>query len=103
MRGDMVLFEWCDPSGCFRLLHAAPVFQEFALMKRGPFEDHGGGPAWKCAFQGCNRFDSDLHFIAAVESVEMRRIVVVEVHSNNDAEEAADLGHCAQRNTAGSF
>ena len=61
-------------------------------MKRGPFEDHGGGPAGKCAFQGCDWFDSDLHFIPAVESMEMRRIVIVEVHSNNDAEEAADLG-----------
>jgi hypothetical protein len=43
--------------------------------------------------QDRDRIDADLGLGAAVNRVEVRRIVVVEVHANRNPEETAHFGH----------
>ncbi len=45
-----------------------------------PFEDNDG-------------INSDLRLIPCIEGVEMRRIMLVEIHTNHDAKETADFWH----------
>ena len=48
----------------------------------------GNGPV-----EHVDRVDPNLRFILSVERMKMRRLVVVEVHPNDDAKEPADLRH----------
>ena len=57
-------------------------------MRRGPFQDHGKEPR-EFPTEGLERLDGDLRIVLGVAGVEVGRSVVVEVHTNGDAEEHA--------------
>ena len=43
--------------------------------------------------------NSDLRLIPCIEGAEMRRIMLVEIHTNHDAKETADFWHRPYANT----
>jgi hypothetical protein len=62
-------------------------------MKCRPFENHRRRTIGKRALENRDRLDSDSSFIPGINGMDVWRTVVVEIHTNHDAEEAADLGH----------
>ena len=66
-------------------MEAVPVLHQFPLMERSGFENHRRRAVRKRAIENRDRFDSDLIFIPAINGMDVRRIVVVEIHTNHDA------------------
>jgi hypothetical protein len=88
-----ILFQRLNALYRLSVVQPAPVLHQLALMKRRPFEYHRRSTIREGALENRDRLDSDLSFAPGIIGMDMRRIVVVEIHSNHDAKEAADLGH----------
>ena len=64
-----------------------PVVHQILLMKRSPFQDHGRRTIRELPLEDNDGINSDLRLIPCIEGVEMRRIMLVEIHTNHDAKE----------------
>ncbi len=62
-------------------------------MNRRPFNDEGGRTIRQLPLEDDYGVDSDLRLIPGICGVEVRRIVFVEIHTNQDAKETADFWH----------
>src|SRR3990167_7316172 len=73
-----------------------PVFHEFSLVHFSPLDDQPENARRKIALPQFQRSNTRHGAKFLVANVEMRRIVIVEVHRDHDSEEAADFRHgCA--------
>ena len=59
----------------------------------GPVEDQPKGPARQLSLDELHRFDPNFGFMLAVYRVEVRRRVIVIIHSDDDSEEDAECWH----------
>jgi hypothetical protein len=63
------------------------------LMKFGPVENQLEGPARQLSVDEFQRLDPDFRFMLAVYRVEVRRRMIVIIHSDDDSEEDAECWH----------
>lgn len=70
-----------------------PQPHEFLLVKGCPLGYQTERPPWKATRDQGQSIDLDPGLLSPVLSVEMRGIVVVEIHSDDDAVESADFRH----------
>ena len=86
-------FKWSD--GIQRLVFVGqlPILAKFVPVLSGPFQDQRQRAARKLSCRNFQRFDTDLCGRISIVCVEMRRWMVVVVHSYGDAKESADRGH----------
>ena len=70
-----------------------PVAHQLLLMKGRPFHHHGRRAIRDVPLESNDGINSDLRLIPGIDGVEVRRIMVVEIHTNDNAEETADLWH----------
>ena len=62
-------------------------------MKSSPLDHQRQGTGRKIAVKHAERLDAELGFGTAVMCMEMRRLVIEEVHADHDTEESRDLRH----------
>jgi hypothetical protein len=62
-------------------------------MQSCPFNDHGGRASGQAAVKETDGLYPDLRFGLSIPRVEVRRVVIVKVHADDNAKEAADLRH----------
>ena len=74
-------------------LRSLPVVSQFGAMERSPFDYQRQGPAGQETRRQLKCIDPNDGFVLRVTRVEMRRLVVVPVHRNDDAEKAAKRWH----------
>jgi hypothetical protein len=67
----------------------------FGAMKAGPLADELEGAGREAAHQYIAALDRDHGMVLGVSSMEVRRLVIVEVHRDRDPVEEADPGHRA--------
>jgi hypothetical protein len=72
-----------------------PVQQELIPVLSRPFDRETEGPGWELPVEDLETANRDLDFEFAVHGVEVRRVVIIEVHPDDDPEEARDLRHRA--------
>jgi hypothetical protein len=70
-----------------------PIRLEFCTVQLGSLPDEPERSRWKLADQRLERCDHDLRLMLAVNSVEVRRLVVAVVHRDHDPVEGADARH----------
>ena len=75
------------------LLTPDPIVAQLRPMKLGPVENQPEGPARQLSLDQFQSLDSDFGFILAVDRVEVRRRMVVIIHSDDDSEEDAECWH----------
>lgn len=83
------LLEGRDPLGRLIGMESMPVGEELALVERRPLDHERQGPRRKHPVQHTNRRDAELRLGARVRGVKVRRIVIVKVHADHNAEEPA--------------
>src|SRR2546427_3080727 len=69
------------------------VVHQLSLMKCRPFNDHGRRTIRKLSFKNNYGINPKLRLIPGVNGMEVRRIMLVEIHANHDAKETADFWH----------
>ena len=62
-------------------------------MKRCPFQNHGYRTIRKLPLKNHDRIDSHLRLSSPIDRLEMRRFMIVEIHTNHDAKEPTDFWH----------
>ena len=62
-------------------------------MKGRPFNDHRRRTIRKIPFQENDRLNPNLCLIPTIDGMEVRWIMIVELHTNHDAEKTADFWH----------
>ncbi len=85
------LFEWLV------LFRQLPVPGQITAVLNGPFDNHSFGSFGRGAFKHFQRFDRDQLFVLAIDRMEMRLVVSVIVHPNQDAEELTNCWHYLRR------
>ena len=75
------------------LLPPDPIIAQLLLMKFDPVENQTKGPARQLSLNDFHRFNPDFRFMLAVYRVEVRRRVIVIIHSDDDSEEDAECWH----------
>lgn len=75
------------------ILGAGPINKQFRLMQRCPFNDET-----QCAWRKGTRedrepIDVNQDFVFAIKRMEMRRIVIVKKHLDDNSEEPGYLRH----------
>lgn len=70
-----------------------PIIAQLLPMKLGPVENQPKGPARQRSLNDFHRFDPDFRFMLAAYRVEVRRRVIVIIHSDDDSEEDAKCWH----------
>ena len=75
------------------LLAPDPIIAQLLPVKLGPIENQPEGPARELSFDESQRLDPDFRFMLAVYRMEMRRRVIVVIHSNDDPKEDAECWH----------
>jgi len=78
-------------------LSLVPGFHELVLAKRSPFNDETRSARGKATGEQRQCLDGEKRLVGTVVGVKVRRIVVVEEHSYDDAVEPAQLGHLRLR------
>jgi hypothetical protein len=71
-------------------LGSAPILTQLRAVRQRPFDHQNMDPARQVSAQDVQGFDRDLCIELAVDRVEVRWRMVVEVNLDQDAEEAAD-------------
>lgn len=64
---------------------ALPSSEQIALVERGPFDDQGMSFGWKMAAEQAEGANFQLRPVVTVARVEMRRVMIVPIHLDNDA------------------
>ena len=77
-----------------------PVFLKLGPVLCRPLDGEPERPRWKAAVQDLETRNRNLDLELAVDGMEMRWVVIVEVHPDRDPEEARDLRHRATVRTA---
>lgn len=62
-------------------------------MQGGPLQNQCQSPPWQFTTQHGKRFDANQRLVLAVNSMEMPRLVVVIVESNNNSEKSRKFRH----------
>lgn len=75
------------------LLTPDPIIALLLPMKFGPVENQPEGLARQLSVDEFQRLDPDFRFMLAVYRVEVRRRVIVIIHSDDDSEEDAECWH----------
>lgn len=73
-------------------LGAAPILTQLWPVRQRPFDYQNMDSARQVAAQDLEGVDRDLSVEFAVDRVGVRQWVVIEIHLDQDAEEAADRG-----------
>src|SRR4028118_1308977 len=88
------LLQWCDPIRFFTITHQPPISLELFSVNTPPLEHQRSG-AWRKFAVHPTIGDADLNLISGVPGVEVRWLMVIMIHGDNDSEEPADLRHAA--------
>lgn len=72
-----------------------PIDEQFRGMDRSPLHGEAECSRRKGSIEDARAIDRDLRLVLSVHSVEVRRQVILELHSNDDPEEPRDLRHRA--------
>jgi hypothetical protein len=75
------------------LLTPDPIVAQLLSMKLGPVENQPEGPARQLSLDQFQCLDPDFRLMLAVYRVEVRRRMIVIIHSDNDSEEDAECWH----------
>jgi hypothetical protein len=86
-----------DPSQSLTGRRQLPIREELVPVLRCPLDRETERSRGKPTVEDLEASDGDLDLEFAVHSVEVRRMVIVEVHADDDPEESRDLRHCLDR------
>lgn len=87
------LFQRSDREDGLLALDPGPVFPELGPVLAGPFEKQAHCAPWEPARLNFQRLQQNDDFIFGIACMEVRWLVVVPIHRNDDAEESAKRGH----------
>ena len=79
--------ERCDRQGPLRHTQAVPRLQQFFLVLRRPFQDHGADPARRIALNDPQRRDAHHQFAVLIDGMEVRHERADEHDSDHNAVE----------------
>jgi hypothetical protein len=88
----MLLQGW-NPLRRFVGMKPTPVFDQLRLVKSSPLDDQRQGTRRKIAPKHAGWPDLEPGFSTSVVGMEMRRLVIEEVHADHDPEESRDFRH----------
>ncbi len=88
-----MLSQRLDRNQWLEILRASPVGKQLAMVERRPLHHQTDGSWMQRALQEAWGIDGNHDLLPTVEGVKMRWGMVIEVHLDDDAEEAGDLWH----------
>ena len=92
----IVSIKWVNLSQRLAVLHALPVLHQFFLVQVEPVEDEVQCAAWHLSSH-LARLNVDGGAVLIVAHVEVRRVMVGQIHRDDDSVEVANLWHNLSR------
>ena len=92
----IVSIKWVNLSQRLAVLHARPVLHQFVLVQVEPVEDEVQCAAWHLSSH-LARLNVDGGAVLIVAHVEVRRVMVGQIHRDDDSVEVANLWHNLSR------
>jgi hypothetical protein len=78
---------------CLTRASATPVLQQLVLVQFSPRHDETNVSATERAVNQFECVNADLRLAVSMKRMEVRRVVIVEVHRDHEPEKAADRRH----------
>lgn len=78
---------------CLTRASPMPVVQQFVPMQLRPRHDEANVPATERAVDQLERIDTDLRLAIGMQGMKVRRVMIVEVHRDDEPEKATNRRH----------